>query len=322
MVDHRTSSASPPAESGATVGRDGRPVATTPSFSFTEAMASYFPFRFDNPEVTSPVPDVVKISQTRILLARLLPDELVDPIMRYAGLTFDHLSERDEGRPVVFHDSSGRIWAMPDRQARDQVWTFLRSRPLVGPTDVQFARRLAGEPEDGEEEKQAEDEEEYAVVADDHNKRNPWRIKRITVMTNSRDQGWSNDEAHHGESPMLCNDSPNAADSGLIFTGTYAHAYSWFEVVVERDGVLLDGAYLLQYNMHGELGGLHLRTLLNLLLRHAASGRPRVHLNDLPLDHELFRKLRRGDRLLLLAKARYPVRLICFNFVPDIVQDS
>lgn len=266
MVDPNSSSTGPPNDAEPSITRHNRRPATTSnaSFSFTEAMASYFPFRFDNPEVSSPVPDVVRISQTRILLTRLLPDELIDPIMRHAGLMFDHLSERDEGRPIVYHDSSGQIWAMEDRQAREQRWIFLRSRPLVGPTDVEFARSHGdqAQEEGGEEVHVVQDvddeqKEEDIVVDDDRNKRNPWRIKRITIMTNSRDQGWSNDEAHHGEPAnayrrMIQVENISSTWRDCLSSGTYAHAYSWFEVVVERNGVLLDGEYVLQYNMHGE----------------------------------------------------------------------
>lgn len=54
----------------------------------------------------------------------------------------------------------------------------------------------------------------------------------------------------------------------------------------------------------------HLQPLFRLRL--TADRNVQQYEHELPLDTPILRQLRTGDRLLLLAKARYPVRMIRF----------
>lgn len=179
-------------------------------------MASYFPFRTDSRAPSGNDSPAIRIIKTRILLTRLLPDELVDPILDFAEMTFEQKTERKEPKGLLFHDSSGRIWNIQDRQEREAMWVYLRSQPLLGPVDRALVKNdLPEDLLDGSTERESLEATGIGLppvpVAeimseheeDERQQRNPWKVKEIQLATISRDQGWSDAREFHGSSTCL-----------------------------------------------------------------------------------------------------------------------
>lgn len=141
----------------------------------------------------------LQVCQIRMCLRRLLPEELVNPILDYAQVyTVSQTSRKEK---VVFDDQQGSVWRITDRQAQERHWIYLVSNAIYG--------RLPRFPYvPGEDEGQSVPSSEPALevmpdeeeeVPEDPSVRNPWKVKCIKVTTWSRDQGWTS-EHYEGDS--------------------------------------------------------------------------------------------------------------------------
>ncbi|GHJ84034.1 hypothetical protein NliqN6_0436 [Naganishia liquefaciens] len=209
----------------------------------------------------------LQVCQIRMCLRQLLPEELVNPILDYAEIYTASKSSRHQR--VVFDDRQGTLWSIADRQARERHWIYLASHSLFGrmPRAALATSTKDREPEEDttESETQGNDKEEEEVP-EDPGARNPWKIKRIQVSFESRDQGWTS-EHYEGDDP-------------------FGGSYTWFEVAVGRDRAILPLTLDIQHNRRADRHVQHYE-------------------HDLPLGSPVLQQARKGDCLLLLAKARY-----------------
>ena len=149
----------------------------------------------------------------------------------------------------------------------EEHWVYLETDGLWGP--VRSGKSVV-------QDKQIGDGEDGTENPDDPNSDSPeslWHISNIVVTMLSKDQGWS--------------DTPE-------FRGTYKHSYTWFEIAIKRRSEsggsmeYLPGDFEIQRNKH-------------------AFGEYMEHTVTLPLDNPFFQRLRKGDVLVLLAKAQFQV---------------
>ena len=96
----------------------------------------------------------------------------------------------------------------------------------------------------------------------------------------------------------------------------FGGSYTWFEIAVGRDGIVLPLTIDIQHNRRGKLGngfrlpGMLLICPLPLRSRTIPANRNVQHYDhDLPLESPVLQQARKGDCLLLLAKARYAVSM-------------
>jgi hypothetical protein len=223
-----------------------------------------------------PTPDqVLEIQQ---ILTHVLPPELSYPIIEAAGYPPPVVVEREQ--PKTFPDRRKRggndIWRLwgkeENRMEFEEHWVYLETDGLWGP--VRSAKSVAQDKTTGDGEDGAENPT-IEQVANDPKDDPPeflWHISNIVITMLSKDQGWS--------------DTPE-------FRGTYKHSYTWFEIAIKRrseSGAMeyLPGDFEIQRNKH-------------------AFGEYMEHTVKLPLDDPFFQRLRKGDVLVLLAKAQFQV---------------
>lgn len=170
--------------------------------------------------VTEPLtPDTMssrQVCEVRMCLRRILPEELVNPILDYAQVYTASTSSRNQR--VVFDDRQGSVWSIQDRQARERHWIYLASNPIFGRmprvpviTDNENAEEASmPEAEETVEEIPEAEEEE---VPEDPSERNPWKVKSIKVKFWSRDQGWTSEHYEGDGKPHLAFYIPYADDT-------------------------------------------------------------------------------------------------------------
>ncbi|KAJ9091049.1 hypothetical protein QFC19_009286 [Naganishia cerealis] len=219
-------------------------------------------------------------------LCRLLPEELVNPILDYAEVYTVSVSSRADR--VAYHDQQGAVWRIQNRQLQEQHWIYLVSKAIFGRVPHHGASIVEDEDDiQGESEPAVAQlsttarEEQVEEVPEDPNARNPWKVKSVKVRTWSCDQGWTSE---HFESDA-----------------------------VARGEEILPITLDIQRNKRGEWArkGVSLVTpgMSNPVLPAPADREVQHYEHELALDSPVIQQIRRGDKLVLLAKARYPVSL-------------
>ncbi|GFZ47924.1 hypothetical protein JCM24511_05671 [Saitozyma sp. JCM 24511] len=234
---------------------------------------------------------------TTLLQAKGLPPELIPRILDHARYwpACRRLNRRAltvaAGAPVP-RQTTGGAWHMwtsgqedelrAELQLEDgglkdrdgEVW-YLCSAPLgcvehdvERPEDVEGYADGSSREEKGKERIEEEEKGGPAGGEDDAETASGWWAREIVVETLSRDQGWSSGDPR-------C-------------YGTYEQSYSWFELALLRGGKEVpDTRTSIQNNIHA---GQYFK----------------AHRNVLGMKHPLVREMKKGDRVVLWARARYP----------------
>jgi hypothetical protein len=88
-----------------------------------------------------------------------------------------------------------------------------------------------------------------------------------------------------------------------LTAGTYDHSYTWFDLALLRDGKEVEGSRIdFQHNVHGESRQL-------ARLTHAAGQYYKEHQHTFDENSAIVKMARPGDRVVLWARAMYPVSL-------------
>lgn len=211
------------------------------------------------------------------ILAQVLPPELSYPILEYAGYPPPVIAERNEKKSYTCpfgHD----IWRLSEHdETRGQFedhWHYLETDEIWG-----HVPEAPSTPDDEYGEAEDFDPDLSVLSFADETPRGEslWWLKEVTVTMTSRDQGWSETPEHRG---------------------TYNQSYTWFDIAIKRPVVpggpleYLPGDFEIQRNKH-------------------AYAVPETHTVTLPLNDPFFQRLRAGDVIVLLAKAKFPVSITC-----------
>lgn len=215
----------------------------------------------------------LQVCQIRMCLRRLLPEELVNPILNHAQVyTASNTTRKDK---LVFDDRHGSVWNIENRNEREGHWLYLATFPIYG--------RLPPYPHPSEEEDReihaeddqtsqaavgdstpAEEEEEAEEVPEDPSARNPWKVKAIKVTTWSRDQGWTS-EHHDTEGEQRNSEWYSQCADTLSRSDPYDGSYTWFEIGIGRRGEIMPWTMEIQKNRRGKRNR---RTLMNCRSMH------------------------------------------------------
>jgi hypothetical protein len=240
--------------------------------SYAARLSSYFV-----PPGPHIFPTPTQVLEVQQILSELLPLELSFPIMDHAKYYTSQVSERSELK--MFTDRGGRLWgsAAGNEDSVDFLrnWEYLESKPVWG----RCRRSTIKQPgQSGVDSLLTGLSADPNDTAEQEEEDNIWKIKHITVSLSSKDQGWSG-------TPELI--------------GTYEQSYSWFEIGIKRP--IMTNPPLPEPTYEYLPGQLEIQKNKHAFREFSE------HEIFLPLSSPFIQRLRKGDKIVVLAKARYPV---------------
>ena len=228
-----------------------------------------------------PRPD--QVLEIQRILSQVLPPELSYPILEHAGYPPPVVVERTETKVYTARIGNDiwQLWGREEtRKQFEDYWHYLETDEIWGSAPEATVLPAEADEQSSNGDVRTDDGDSDSdmldFVADEAPRGDSmWWLKEVIVTMTSRDQGWSETPEHRG---------------------TYNQSYTWFDIAIKRPitpgGPLeyLPGDFELQRNKH-------------------AHPLWETHTVPLPLDDPFFQRLRAGDVLVLLAKAKYPVSI-------------